>query len=85
MTATGLALLLILITGGAIYTYIHPVLLPDYYVTIVQDNLSLLWGLDGILPIEAIMNCIRIDVFILCMFLIFKLIMLLTAGSGDID
>lgn len=82
---TSVLLLLGILAGGAIYTIFNPVLLPEAWETAISTTISSIWNLEGILPIEAIFNCLYWDIVILGAILVFKLVFGAIAGKPEID
>lgn len=85
MTATGMTLLLLAITGGIIYSIFNPILLPVTMENAIITFGSSIWSLNGILPITAVMTCIKIDFYILIGLLIWKIFFGAVAGKPEID
>jgi len=73
------------ITTGIIYTMIYPISLPNSMLAPIATSVSALWSLDGLLPITAIMACIKWDLIIMGSILIFKLVFGALAGKPEID
>jgi len=67
------------------YTILNPILLPTSVMTVITTGFSSIWGLEGFLPIRAIMLCIYYDFLILVGILSFKLLMGAINGKPEID
>jgi hypothetical protein len=74
-----------LFATGLIFTMFYPVFLPTYVIDGIKTVLTPIWAFAGILPIQAIFQCLNWIINFLLMFLIYKIIMGLVGlvnGSG---
>jgi len=74
-----------ILTSATIFSILNPITLTEPQVNAMVQIFQTLWGLDGLLPIDAIMEAIFLDISIFVLYIIFKLIMgliALFAGTG---
>ena len=74
-----------IIAGISIYSIINPILLPVSLINASTTAFSSIWALNGIIPIAVIMECIKLDFWLLFGMLIFKMIFGAIAGKPEMD